>query len=151
MKMNSILLTCAIWFVLVNAEAFKYSAGWSPGQVTTATTTTTDAAAHTFTVEKDAKFSWSSLLTSGPIGSLLSRSGINLTERLEEAKKRAVVPWDSRIPMIRDDNYEELIFNEIFATPEEEKNRLWFLIVYVITVMQDQRNLLILTATTIGQ
>jgi len=31
--------------------------------------------------------------------------------------------------MIRDDNYEELVFNEVFTTPEEEKDRVWFLIV----------------------
>jgi len=60
-----------------------------------------------------------------------------MAEKLSEAQRIAnTLPWDERIPMIRDDNFQQLIFNETFATPEEEEARLWFLIV---TVTREQR------------
>lgn len=79
------------------------------------------------------RFSWSSILTSGPIGHIFARSGVNITEKLREAQQKVTdLPWDERIPMIRDDNFEQLIINEAFATPEEEAARVWFLVVYVM-------------------
>ena len=39
-------------------------------------------------------------------------------------------PWDERIPLITDENYGELIVNETL-TAQEERERIWFLIVYV--------------------
>lgn len=54
-----------------------------------------------------------------------------MTEKLSEAQRIAnTLPWDDRIPMITDNNFQQLIFNETFATPEEEEARLWFLVVY---------------------
>ncbi|KAF9266186.1 hypothetical protein L218DRAFT_858848 [Marasmius fiardii PR-910] len=70
-------------------------------------------------------FTW--VLTSPPVSSLFSAVGINITERLQKARES---PWDVRIPLITDDNYEAVIFNEDL-TEEEEKARTWVLIVCV--------------------
>ena len=42
----------------------------------------------------------------------------------------AVSPWDERIPFITDENFEELIVNEPL-TEQEEKDRLWFIVMCV--------------------
>lgn len=113
----------------VHAEVFQYSSGWSPGQKPTQVAPPSSAPTYSPSPAQPGKFGWSSLLTSGPIGSLLSRSGINVTEKLAEAQEKSKLPWDDRITMITDSNYEELIFNEEFVTPEEEAERVWFIIV----------------------
>jgi len=120
-----------------NAEAFQYSSGWTPGQTTNPAPSASATSSFKPGELSGGRFTWSSLLTSGPIGGLFARSGVNISERLEEAKRKAAeLPWDERIPMIRDDNFEQLIFNETFATPQEEEARLWFL---VVTVTSSQR------------
>lgn len=112
---------------VVRADFFQYSAGWTPGQEPTQAA---PSSVPTFSPPPEQeKPSWTSLFTSGPIGNLLSRSGINATERLAEAQEKSKLPWDERITMITDYNYEELIFNENFETPEEEAQRVWFIIV----------------------
>lgn len=70
-------------------------------------------------------FDLSNLLASGPVASLAARAGINISEKLAEVKSRKL--WDDRIPLITDDNYEEIIVNEPM-TEEEEKDRVWFLV-----------------------
>ncbi|GJJ07330.1 hypothetical protein Clacol_001531 [Clathrus columnatus] len=128
------VLQTLTWILLLvsatHGEAFQYSSGWSPGQKTTQVT---PQVVPTFSPSpsqsESGKFSWSSLFTSGPIGSILSRSGINVTEKLAEAQEKSKLPWDDKIPMITDNNYEELIFNEKFATQKEEEDRVWFIIV----------------------
>lgn len=67
----------------------------------------------------------SNLLASGPVASLAARAGINISEKLAEVKSRKL--WDDRIPLVTDDNYEELIVKEPM-TEREEKDRVWFLI-----------------------
>jgi len=120
-----------------NAEAFSYSAGWTPGQTTKTAQPATATGSFKPGDTSSGRFTWSSLLTSGPIGGLFARSGVNISEKLEEAQRKAAqLPWDDRIPLITDDNYEDLIFNENFATSEEEEARLWFL---VVTVTSNQR------------
>ncbi|KIJ56495.1 hypothetical protein M422DRAFT_62484 [Sphaerobolus stellatus SS14] len=134
MKFGQLLLSSTVLLAVTQAAGYSYSAGWSPGQQTKAQPTPTAAAAYKPAATQPAgvKQSWTSFfLNSGPIGSLLSRSGINITEKLEEAENNAKLPWDERIPLITDDNYEELIFNETFATSEEEAERVWFLVVSV--------------------
>lgn len=69
------------------------------------------------------------LITSGPVQALFSKAGVNITERYEEAKRAQAEMWDERIPIIDDENYEDTISNEVFATPEEEAKRVWFLII----------------------
>ena len=135
----SVLLLCSTLVTVANGEAFQYSPGWSPGQTTT--TTSSASAPESTSVEvagsSSGQFAWSSLLTSGPIGKLFASSGINMTEKLLEAQRTANdLPWDERIPMIRDDNFQQLIFNETFATQEEEEARLWFLVVYATHKIQ---------------
>ncbi|KAL0577453.1 hypothetical protein V5O48_004522 [Marasmius crinis-equi] len=68
-------------------------------------------------------FTW--VLSSPPVSSIFSLVGINITERLAKAKES---PWDPRIPLITDDNYEAIIVNETL-TEDEEKTRTWVLIV----------------------
>lgn len=74
-------------------------------------------------------FHWSKILTEGPIGNALLKVGLNYTAAREEAERRKANMWDRRIPLITDDNYESLIVNETFSDEEEEKERVWFLIV----------------------
>ena len=64
------------------------------------------------------------MLTSGPIGSLLARAGLNLsaTPNITELDV-----WDPRVQLITDDNWDELIVNERL-TEEEEERRTWFLV-----------------------
>lgn len=130
MRFIPALLSCLTIVTFANGEAFQYSPGWSPGQATKATPSASTAVPFKPS-SSGGQFSWTSLLTSGPLGTLFARSGINMTERVTEAQRKAnMLPWDDRIPMITDDNFEQLIFNETFATPEEEEARLWFLVVY---------------------
>lgn len=74
-------------------------------------------------------FRWSRILTEGLIGDALLKIGLNYTAAREEAERRKTNMWDPRIPLITDDNYESLIVNETFSSEEEEKERVWFLIV----------------------
>ena len=132
MRLLSALLFGSTVVALTEGKAFEYSSGWSPGQ--TAKATSSPSAAASFkSASSGGGFSWTSLLTSGPIGTLFAQSGINMTEKLTEARQKgSELPWDDRIPMIRDDNFEQLIFNETFDIPEEEEARVWFLVVYAI-------------------
>ena len=77
----------------------------------------------------ETSFQWSRILTEGPIGDALLKVGINMTAAKEEAERRRANMWDSRIPLITDDNYESLIPNETFPTEQEERDRVWFLVV----------------------
>ena len=74
-------------------------------------------------------FDLSNLLATGPVASLAARAGINITERLATAKSHKF--WDDRVTLIDDDNYGDLIVNETL-TKEEEKDRLWFVVMYVL-------------------
>lgn len=122
------------------ANAQYFSAGWTPGQAVTA-----ESAAPTFIgvpssgqkapaqPRPEEPFSISSfldinkILTSAPIKGLFDKAGINITERLEAA---AVMPWDTRVPLITDENYFDMVVNETL-TEEEEENRVWVIVVYV--------------------
>jgi hypothetical protein len=73
-------------------------------------------------------FHWSQFLTEGPIGNVLLKVGLNYTAAWEEAEHRKANMWDGRIPLITDENYENLIVNETFSSEGEEKERVWFLI-----------------------
>jgi hypothetical protein len=136
MRLIPVTLFCSTFIAIANGEAFQYSPGWSPGQSIKATPSANTPASFEARSSGGGQFSWMSLLTSGPIGKLFTSSGINMTEKLAEAQRQANdLPWDDRIPMIRDDNFEQLIFNETFATEEEEEARLWFLMVYASSGM----------------
>ena len=77
----------------------------------------------------ETSFHWSNFFTQGPIGDVLLKVGFNYTAAREEAERRKTNMWDRRIPLITDDNYESVIVNESFSSEEEERERVWFLIV----------------------
>ncbi|OJA15338.1 hypothetical protein AZE42_03333 [Rhizopogon vesiculosus] len=109
---------------LVDAQYF--SAGWTPGQpvpsqsaspVHTSIPPSNPAKQH-----GPGKMSFlDSLVTVGPLAAISSLIGLNITGT-------PAVTWDERIPLITDENYAEMIVNETL-TPEEEKERVWFLII----------------------
>jgi hypothetical protein len=66
------------------------------------------------------------LSSTGPIAQLFNRLGINITERLQAAQANLEI-WDGRVPLITDENYNDVIVNEAL-TEEEAKNRVWFLL-----------------------
>jgi hypothetical protein len=114
---------------LVAAQYF--SAGWQPGQPAPESQS---PPAPTYTPSPQSSkglsdlFSLNTLLTLPPVASLFDRFGINITERV--ALSTADL-WDERIPLITDSNYNDLIVNESL-TEEEEENRVWLLVMYVL-------------------
>ncbi|KAG8791066.1 hypothetical protein FRC12_010256 [Ceratobasidium sp. 428] len=123
-----------------------FSEGWTPGQpVPTLEATQTNPGKPTTPTPAPtpaAKWDWKSfsskhldigkVLTEGPVATLLSGVGINATEQLEQARARvAERGWDERVPMLTDENYELLVKNETFATPEEAEKRTWFVVVSI--------------------
>ncbi|OBZ70492.1 hypothetical protein A0H81_09661 [Grifola frondosa] len=135
MKLPYILLASLACAASVNAQYF--SPGWTPGQAVTSepdsATATFDSNAVPTSQSRPANgdgslsslFDVSKLLSSGPVSSLFGKLGVNITERLKAAKTS---PWDLRVPMITDDNYEEMIVNEPL-TQEEEADRVWILVI----------------------
>jgi hypothetical protein len=118
------------FYLFGSVSAQYFSAGWSPGKPVD------NSAAEAWAPNQpppigqhkpsSSNSGFSNFLTSGPLGSLLAIAGINLTQSLED-----VTGWDKRIPMITDDNYDDIIVNESL-TEQEEKDRVWFLVMYVI-------------------
>lgn len=71
-------------------------------------------------------FDLTNLLTSGPVAKWAAKAGYNITEKISEAKSRKI--WDDRIPLITDENYEDMVVNETLTAAEEDK-RVWFIVV----------------------
>lgn len=113
-----------------------FSDGWSPNQsaqketqtAAPATESSSSVAGETTPSAMGSIFNLTTILSSEPIASFLSRLGINVTASLEAAATTKL--WDDRIPLITDDNYGEIIVNETM-TPEEEEQRMWFLMMFV--------------------
>ena len=130
-------VVCAVLACAASVHAQYFSDGWKPGQPAAAPSQaayapdapdapgaaapTQGPAAGTFDISK--------ILTSGPVGSLLAKAGRNLSASLNASQRMAEL-WDPRVPLIHDDNYDELIVNEPL-TPEEEARRTWFLVMCV--------------------
>ncbi|KAI0832722.1 hypothetical protein BC628DRAFT_1309294 [Trametes gibbosa] len=150
MKFSSILLPSLL--CAASASAQYFSAGWVPGQGPNlvpdapAPTGNTPTPGQTFDrAETPAPAPPASggsggvlggiaslldlnrLLTAGPVASLFEKLGMNVTEAVGRA---TASPWDLRIPFITDENFEDVIVNEEL-TPEEEKERVWILIISV--------------------
>jgi len=109
-----------------------FSTGWTPGQAVPAEAPVASSYEPETTPSSlprsgESPFSLSYLLSSGPFSQLLDRLGINITERLEAAQTNLEI-WDKRVPLVTDENYNDLIVNEAL-TSEEEKDRVWFLII----------------------
>jgi len=107
-----------------------FSAGWTPGQaVPTEASSPPSFAPETSPLPppRQGESRFSLLSSGGLVSRVFDRLGLNLTESLEAAKASSDI-WDDRIPLITDDNYNDLIVNEVLTT-EEEKDRVWFLII----------------------
>ncbi|KEP53708.1 putative transmembrane protein [Rhizoctonia solani 123E] len=129
-------------FGFVRAQYF--SEGWTPGQAVPTETVEAETitGTPTSTATPAAKWSWQEFsskhldfgkfVTEGPIATALSGIGINATEQLELARQRAAERgWDERIPLLTDSNFETLVKNETFDTPEEAEKRTWFVVVTI--------------------
>ena len=121
------LLTCAS---TVSAQYF--SEGWTPGKPVTeeppkAGPTSRPKAAEPQTAAGGlSSFDMTWVLESAPVVGIFNRMGINITATLEAARNQ-VDTWDSRIPLITDNNYDELIVREPLSE-EEKESRIWFLV-----------------------
>lgn len=113
-------------------SAATTSAGYTPGAsvppVPTARPTTTAQAGFavpTTIKEFSELLDLTNLFKLPPVVALAAKFGINVTEKLEEVRARKY--WDGRIPLITDDNYESMVVHEDM-TPEEEAERVWFVV-----------------------
>lgn len=119
----------ALLFVVAGlANAQYFTPGWTPGQPapTLSTHTQSQAAQSTETTGKRARTPQKpsfldNLVTGGPLSALSSVIGLNITGT-------PPVVWDERIPLITDSNYADLVVHETM-TPEEEEERVWFIVV----------------------
>ncbi|EAU84393.1 hypothetical protein CC1G_01389 [Coprinopsis cinerea okayama7 len=64
------------------------------------------------------------------LSSVLKKAGFNMTGVGQS-------PWDERIPLITDDNYHDVIVNETFESEDEERDRVWALVVTVSANRQE--------------
>jgi hypothetical protein len=119
-------------FGAVSAQYF--SAGWAPGQPVQQESATewspNQAVPRNAQSRQQTSFDWTKLLTDGPVGSLFEKAGINITKNIEDAALKEANRWDKRIPLITDDNYDNIIVNEAL-TEEEEQERIWFIVMSV--------------------
>lgn len=137
MKFLAILLGSLACASFSNAQ--YYSEGWTPGmpvptgeatphstwQGYRAAPTKTGSVIPTSLKELQDMFDLTNLLTSGPVADLAAKAGYNITEKLAEVKSRKI--WDERVPLITDENYEDLVVNEAVTADEEDK-RVWFIV-----------------------
>jgi hypothetical protein len=132
------LATFSLLALLASSNAQYFSAGWSPGQKQpdpqqpVASKPVPVAAepvkATTNPLSLLNLLDTNKILASGPSVALFNRFGINITERLETASLAKI--WDERVPLITDDNYDDLIVNEPL-TEQEEIDRVWIIVMYV--------------------
>ncbi|KLO08517.1 hypothetical protein SCHPADRAFT_908550 [Schizopora paradoxa] len=146
MKLSSAFCLSLSWAV----SAQYFSEGWKPGQPVARGTgysyeTVAASTAYQAQATQDAPavpaspkslFDLTTYLESGPLKALFSRAGVNITEKLEESRALNKI-WDERIPFINDDNYEEMIVNEEFESLEEERDRVWFLVITVSSAQNE--------------
>lgn len=140
--MKLFLATCSLLALVASSNAQYFSQGWIPGQkqpepqlqqepvleskptqivepVKAAKPITPFSLSNLFDINK--------ILTSEPSVALFNRFGINITERVEASLAKI---WDERVPLITDDNYEDMVVNEIL-TEQEEKDRVWVIVMCV--------------------
>ena len=130
MKLSSLLLAS---LCVVSSNAQYFSAGWTPGAPVhdneyAAPTDRPEAPATSEPSSSEGStsssrlslfnFDFEKLVTSGPVSDVFNRIGVNLTDRIEKARAAADF-WDHRVPLITDDNYDELIVNEQLTSEDE--------------------------------
>jgi len=136
------LLACTLF---VNAQYL--SEGWKPGQTATDAAPADPTYTPVETQPKQSKplrlsqlFDINKLLTSDPAVAVFSKFGINITERVQLAFSNKL--WDERIPLITDHNYKDIIVNEQL-TEQEEKDRVWMVVMYVKNKIRLRRVLIV--------
>ncbi|KAI0796359.1 hypothetical protein BC629DRAFT_1286526 [Irpex lacteus] len=120
---------------LVTAQYF--SDGWHPGQQVLSQTHTLSSPEFTPGAQPQPASSspqtppgnggFVEALIHGPLNSLAEKVGINLTATYAMAQAAAAI-WDERIPLVHDDNWESVVVDEALSE-EEEKERVWFLVI----------------------
>lgn len=131
---------------LVPLSSAYFSEGWQPGQPATKYITSSSSAPFAIPTSSDsskssepqepwtwetikAKLNVEEILKSKPVTDFLDRFGVNVTKSLETAREGIPPRFSGAIPLITDNNYEAVIFNETFASPQEEADRVWVLLV----------------------
>jgi len=145
MKVASAICLSLSWVV----SAQYFSEGWKPGQhvargsgysyetvAATAQQAQATQAAPDAPSSPKSPFDITTYLESGPLKALFNRAGVNITEKLEASRALSKI-WDERVPLIHDDNYEQLILEEEFESLEEERDRVWFLIITVSSAQNE--------------
>ncbi|RDX53802.1 hypothetical protein OH76DRAFT_1398941 [Lentinus brumalis] len=143
MKLSGILFSSLICVASVRAQYF--SAGWTPGQPPPTEPETAPAPDAGYTFDPSAHPApppqaapdtskmgigdriMVNIFSSPAVQWVAGKVGVNITEAVERGAKS---PWDERIPLITDENYDELIVNEQL-TDEELRDRVWVLVVSV--------------------
>ncbi len=131
------------WDLSTAAEAAAAETAPSTSSLTALTESTTSLPAAS-APSSSPWFDWTRLVTSGPIYHLLTRAGVNVTQHLDAVTQRVnEKPCDPRVPMITDENWEHMVLNESLS-PEEEKDRTWFMVVCVPLFLVTAHNVLIM-------
>ncbi|KAF5321765.1 hypothetical protein D9619_000584 [Psilocybe cf. subviscida] len=135
---------------LAGSSAAQYfSDGWTPGQKPHSVSSGAPAAETAgfvppeVTEEDQTKaasapfsvwdiFDVNKMLKTEPAVALFGKFGVNITDKVDTAVKI----WDDRIPLITDDNFNELIVNEPL-TKDEEDERVWVIVISVTSARQD--------------
>jgi len=143
------LATFSLLALVASSNAQYFSAGWTPGQKHPETPSPVQATPLSRSTpppsaEQPVKpfspssllnlFDITKLLTSGPSVAFFDRFGINITERVEASA--LAQKWDERVPLITDDNYQDLIVNEVL-TEQEEIDRVWIIVISVTSAKPD--------------
>lgn len=141
MKLVVRSLPCILHLFLFSklVHAGYFSEGWNPDDQSTTTSAlsgipTQNPEEHTGTPAHTHGFQFpalnlESLLVSGPIASVIAKTGINITQKLQEASiQTGQTRWDQRIPLISDALYQEMVTGEPLTLEDQEKS-VWFFIV----------------------
>ena len=131
------LATFTLLAFLASSNAQYFSAGWTPGQkqpepqqpvASKPVPVAAEPAKATTPLSLLNLLDTNKILKSGPSVSFFNRFGINITEKMESSSLSNI--WDDRVPLITDDNYDDLIVNEDL-TEQEEIDRVWIIVMYV--------------------
>lgn len=126
-------LSLALLALVTSSSAQYFSAGWNPQPETQEPTANPSPISEPVKITPLSllkSFDINKILTSAPSVALFNRFGINITEKIEASLLSNI--WDQRVPLINDDNYDDLVINEIM-TEQEEIDRVWIIVVYVPT------------------